>query len=318
MTHAMVLLLAAVLSIYSSSSYLKPAQGSIDARAANAGNGAGDVSMGRDATIIKPVSIPTLALPSRGPIFYKIKDGDTLTGIATTLGVPYREITWSNPGLRVPLKAGKVLRIPPVPGLVVTVKKGDSLASLAAAYGADPVAIVDFNRTRGPLVPGSLLVIPIDPTIGPSLSSGVPADPIKPEQFVCPIPGAKIILKFGPTSFGLEPAYDGYLHFHKGVDILAGYGVPIDAAAGGTVTAVGYEGAFGIRVEVSRDRPARSAGRQGRPGGQHRVIDWIAPPHAARAWRCAHGPDAAVRLRRLIVAYHWPAIRMAAVRASGS
>jgi LysM repeat protein len=251
MTHAMVLLLAAVLSIYSSSSYLKPAQGSIDARAANAGNGAGDVSMGRDATIIKPVSIPTLALPSRGPIFYKIKDGDTLTGIATTLGVPYREITWSNPGLRVPLKAGKVLRIPPVPGLVVTVKKGDSLASLAAAYGADPVAIVDFNRTRGPLVPGSLLVIPIDPTIGPSLSSGVPADPIKPEQFVCPIPGAKIILKFGPTSFGLEPAYDGYLHFHKGVDILAGYGVPIDAAAGGTVTAVGYEGAFGIRVEVT-------------------------------------------------------------------
>jgi murein DD-endopeptidase MepM/ murein hydrolase activator NlpD len=252
-THAMVLLMAAVLSGYSLSSYLKPQQGTLDARAAaaNAGGTVGDVSIGRGTTIINPVSIPTSTLPSRTPVFYKVKAGDTLDGIATTLDVPFREITWSNPGLHLPLKEGDLLRLPPVPGFVVTVKSGDSLASLGKAYGIDPVTIVDFNRIRGALTPGSLLVIPVDPKVGPNLPSGVPADPLNPGQFVCPIPGAPIIQKFGPTSFALEPAYDGFLHFHTGVDILAGYGTPINAAAGGTVTMVGPAFDFGIRVEVT-------------------------------------------------------------------
>lgn len=245
----MVLLVAAVLSAYSYSSYLVPARGSIDARAAS--GAVGDVTVGRNTTIIKPLSIPTLALPSRGPIVYKIKDGDTLTGIATTLGIPYRQITWSNPGLRNPLKVGQVLRIAPVPGFVITVKAGASLESVAAAYGIEPTTIVDFNRVRDPLTPGSVLVIPVDPAVGPNLPSGAPADPIKPGQFICPLPGATIIQKFGPTAFALEPPYDGYQHFHTGVDILAGYGVPIEAAAGGRVTAVGPEGAYGIRAEVT-------------------------------------------------------------------
>ncbi len=246
-THAGVLLLAAVLSGVNFSTYLKPANGPIDARGAYVG----DVSMGRDTTIITPISIPTSALPNRAPIIYTVKAGDTLTDIAKTLGVPLREITWSNPGLHVPPIAGKVLRLPPVPGFVVAVKKGDSLASVAAAYGLDPVTIVDFNRVRGPLTPGSLLVIPIDPDVGPNLSSGVRADPIKPGQLVCPIAGARIIQKFGPTSFQLEPVYNGYQHFHTGVDILATYGTPIAAAAGGIVTAVGPAGDFGIRVQVT-------------------------------------------------------------------
>jgi LysM repeat protein len=246
-THAVVLLLAAIMSGYSVSGYLRTANGPISARAANVG----DVPAGRDSGIIQPVSIPIAALPDRAPIFYTVKSGDTLDTISKALAVTWRQITWSNPGLHLPLVAGKVLRLPPGPGFVVEVKKGDSLASIAAAYGIDPVTIVDFNRVRGSLVPGSLLVIPVDPKVGPNLPSGAVADPIKPEQLMCPIPGAPIIQKFGPTSFALEPAYDGYLHFHTGVDILAGYGTPIEAAAGGVVTAVGMVDYYGIRVEVT-------------------------------------------------------------------
>ncbi len=138
-----------------------------------------------------------------------------------------------------------------MPGVVVAVRSGDSIQTVAAAYGADPVNIVDFNRVRDPLTPGSMLVIPVDAAIGPNLLSGPPADPIKPGQLICPIRGAPIIQKFGPTSFELEPSYNGYLHFHTGVDILAGYGTPISAAAGGKVTAVGPAFDFGIRVEVT-------------------------------------------------------------------
>jgi murein DD-endopeptidase MepM/ murein hydrolase activator NlpD len=96
-----------------------------------------------------------------------------------------------------------------------------------------------------------MLVVPVDPTLGPNLLNGVVADPMAPAKFVCPIPGAQIIQKFGPTGFAVEPSYDGYLHFHTGVDLLAGYGTPIEAAAGGTVTAVGFAGAFGLRVEIT-------------------------------------------------------------------
>ena len=49
----------------------------------------------------------------------------------------------------------------------------------------------------------------------------------------------------------MEPAYGGYLHFHSGVDVLAEYGTPIVAAAGGKVTATGYADYFGLRVAIT-------------------------------------------------------------------
>jgi murein DD-endopeptidase MepM/ murein hydrolase activator NlpD len=96
-----------------------------------------------------------------------------------------------------------------------------------------------------------VLVIPVDPAQGPNLRNGAPADPANPGQFLCPIPGAKIIQQFGPTSFAVEPSYGGYLHFHTGIDLLAETGTPIVAAAGGRVTASGYADYYGIRVEVT-------------------------------------------------------------------
>src|SRR5207245_10351243 len=84
-------------------------------------------SYGRDSSIIKAVYLPTAALPNRAPMIYTVAAGDTLDSIARNLKIPFREITWSNPGLRLPLKTGQVLRIPPVsvPGFVVAVRKGD-------------------------------------------------------------------------------------------------------------------------------------------------------------------------------------------------
>jgi murein DD-endopeptidase MepM/ murein hydrolase activator NlpD len=178
--------------------------------------------------------------------------GDTLESIGRQLNLPWRDILWSNPGLRLPLTVGRPLKLPPVPGVLVVVKKGDTPAGLANAYGVDASTVLGFNGIHGPqLTPGSVLVIPVDPAQGPNLSTGVPADPIDPGQFLCPIAGAQIIQQFGPTSFALEPSFAGYLHFHTGVDLLAGYGTPIVAAAGGKVTAVGYAFDFGIRVEVT-------------------------------------------------------------------
>ena len=253
-THGVLLLVAALISSYTFSVQFAPRAGSLNAAAAaEPVNAAGDLWMGRDGSIIKPVYIPTAPLPSHAAMIYTVAASDTLDSIAKDLKIPLREITWSNPGLRLPLKVGEILRIPPVPGFVVLVHRGDTLTSLGTAHGVDPMVIADFNRIRSgqTLTPGSMLVVPVDPTIGPDLSNGMVADPVAAAKLVCPVPGAQIIQKFGPTSFALEPSYDGYLHFHTGVDLLAQYGTPIFAAAGGRVTAVGFAGAYGLRVEVT-------------------------------------------------------------------
>src|SRR5438309_3245991 len=255
MTHGVVLAIALAMSGYTAvdrSFFPAFRAAAVTAAAADESHAVGDVSLGRDSVIIKPLSVPTSALASRAPIVHIVADGDTLESIGRQFKLPWRDVVWSNPGLRMPLKVGRSLLLPPAPGVVVVVRKGDTPASLAATYGVDVSTLLGFNRTRGPqLMPGTVLVIPVDPAQGPNLSTGVPADPVDPGQFLCPIAGAKIIQQFGPTSFAIEPSFDGYLHFHTGVDLLAGYGTPIDAAAGGRVTAVGFAGDYGLRVEIT-------------------------------------------------------------------
>lgn len=257
MTHAVVLVIAAAMTGYSAmdrnTNVLSGLRtGAVTAEASGQAPMVGDVSLDQDGTIIKQVSIPTAPLRNRDPILYRVAQGDTVEAIARAFGVPWRDIIWSNPGLRIPLATGRTLKVPPMPGVVITVKRGDTPASLAALYGVDVTTLLGFNHLRGPgLVPGSMLVVPMDPTQSSNLSTGAAADPIAPGQLVCPITGAAIIQPFGPTTFALEPPFLGYPHFHTGIDLLAIYGTPIDAAAGGKVTAAGYAPYFGIRVEVT-------------------------------------------------------------------
>src|SRR5260370_18260070 len=117
----------------------------VAAAAADEGLAVGDVSLGRDSVIIKPLSIPTSPLLSRAPIVHIIVPGDTLEGIGRQYKLPWREILWSNPGLRMPLTVGRPIKLPPVPGVVVIVRTGDTPASLAATYGVGETTQLGFN-----------------------------------------------------------------------------------------------------------------------------------------------------------------------------
>jgi LysM repeat protein len=169
LTHAVVLAIAIAISSYASidrhvASYLTRL-GPVNAQALmlDEGGSVGNVTFGRYSTIIKPVAIPTGAPQSHAPSIYTVQVGDSVGTIAKKFGVTSSQIRWSNAGLFNSDKVlpGMQILVPPVPGVVYTVKGQDTLQSVASAFQVDPATIADFNRLRDPqLTPGLVLVIP--------------------------------------------------------------------------------------------------------------------------------------------------------------
>jgi len=76
---------------------------------------------------------------------------------------------------------------------------------------------------------------------------------VGPGGFSWPESPTRITQYYGPTSFSLEPPYAGYAHFHTGLDMAAGCGAPIRAAANGVVASSGqplypYDYAYGVII----------------------------------------------------------------------
>jgi murein DD-endopeptidase MepM/ murein hydrolase activator NlpD len=58
-------------------------------------------------------------------------------------------------------------------------------------------------------------------------------------RFIWPEPHAVISQGFGPSKLVLEPPYDGYPHFHTGIDLVEPFGSPVYAADDGVIALVG-------------------------------------------------------------------------------
>ncbi len=169
LTHAVVLVVALAISGFATidrhaGSYLNRL-GTLNAQALVAGQGGAldNINFGRYSTIIQPIAIPTAAVQSHTPSMYTIQPGENLNAIAAKFNVTSSELRWSNSGLfnSAAVVAGERIVIPPVPGVVVTVKNGDTVQSLATAYQVDVATIMDYNRLRDPqLSAGLVLVIP--------------------------------------------------------------------------------------------------------------------------------------------------------------
>jgi LysM repeat protein len=109
---------------------------------------------------------------SHTPITYTVQQGDTIKTIAEHFQLTVAEIRWTNPSLESKGRAvpGDRLLLPPVHGVVVTLREGESPATLATTWHVDATAIADFNYLRDPdlVPPGSVLVVP--GARGPDLS----------------------------------------------------------------------------------------------------------------------------------------------------
>jgi surface antigen/LysM repeat protein len=170
-THAIVLVVAIGVASYSSASHglpgglLRLGVANQQARSMMQGGQVNDLTLGRDAIVQKPVQMPTELPVPHDPIKYTVADGDDLKSVAARFDVTVDELRWSNPSLGTATKPqrGQVLLIPPIAGVVVQVRHGDTVQSLAAVWHVDPSSIEDFNYLRDPsadLTDGRLLVLP--------------------------------------------------------------------------------------------------------------------------------------------------------------
>ena len=209
-----------------------------------------DNSFVDDGTLLKPVAVDTSVSDGKGLMrTYRVRDGDTLTGIARKFGVTMMTIWWANNlSHKDDLHIGQTLTIPPVNGVVITVGSSDTLESLATKYGVEASTIVDANALEDPnLVIGQTLTIPgalgdeiaaPKPTHTPGGSDGggsghSSARPISPPSHYS---GGK----FGwPVAGGYISQYFHYGHY--AIDIAADRGTMVKSAASGVVIFAGWK-----------------------------------------------------------------------------
>ena len=169
--HAVILLIAVTVSGYASidknlSAATKLRLGVVNAEGLTLGQGGNvdGVALGRSSTIIKPVAIPTEAQVPHTPTLYTVRDGEDLTAVAAKFNLSLDAVRWSNPALTTTdrVTPGQKLLVPPLLGVVVTAKAGDTPQKIADAYHVDVQKIIDFNYLRNPdlLSEGQQLVIP--------------------------------------------------------------------------------------------------------------------------------------------------------------
>ncbi len=157
---------------------------------------------------------------------YRVRVGDSLSGIADTVGVAVGQLAAAN-GLADPdlVQAGRVLTVPrgggggrvgPIgPGPTVgtsdryTVRPGDALFDIASRVGVPLGQLAAANAIGDPnfVTVGQVLTIPA--------------------AWDCPVPGASFVNDYGYV----RP--DGARH--EGVDLFAPRGTPIVAPVGGSV-----------------------------------------------------------------------------------
>ena len=198
------------------------------------------------------------------PLFvsHQVAEGESLSTIAEQYGVSTDYLIWNNAEVGADpdmLIVGEELLVPAAPGIVYDVRLGDTISGIAATYNVDPAEIISFapNKVTTPdmILEGMVLLLP---------GAVPPAPPAAPvEEELAPDPGgeapafarqAAVAVSSGfiwPVNgtmwWGFGPRWGS---FHKGIDIGAGYGTPVVAAASGQVVLATSGGGYGNYIIV--------------------------------------------------------------------
>ncbi len=180
---------------------------------------------------------------------YTVQPGDTVSNIADKFGVSEDTIRWANNLKNDKLKANQGLSIPPVSGVVHTVKSGETVWSIAEKYSAGAQGIVDYpfntfvNDEKFTLAVGQTLIVP---------DGVMPKE--KPVYLAQTTPDAGSVTATGqfvwPASGRITQSYSWY---HRAIDIANQAGPEILAADSGKVVGAGSPLGWGYGNHVIID-----------------------------------------------------------------
>jgi LysM repeat protein len=219
---------------------------------AEAARGGGEIIVDENALVSTgPVGedkIAELGMSTGEIRVHTVRTGETLSEIADMFGVTTNTIMWANDITRASnIRPGDTLVILPIVGVRHVVKKGDTISNIAKKYEGDADEILEYNEltSADQLVVGQTLIIPGGAMHSVVVQSAVAsAQPVKTTGNVSgsalshPAPGA--IKTQG-------------LHGYNAIDLAAGYGTPIRAAAAGEVIVSkdsGWNGGYGQYIVI--------------------------------------------------------------------
>ncbi len=185
---------------------------------------------------------------------YQVKEGDSISQIASMFDVSVNTIKWAN-SLERAIAPGDSLVILPISGIKHTVKAGGTITDIAKKYSADAKEIALFNGISidSELTTGQVVIVPnVDL---------VHEEPKKQTRSLAKGPGTKASTASaasGTSNWMVKPVTSGYrsqgIHGNNGVDLAASVGTPIYAAAAGTAIIVkaddGWNGGYGNYVVI--------------------------------------------------------------------
>ncbi len=171
-----------------------------------------------------------------GFTWYALRQGETLSSVATRFGLSLAALVGANPDIssldRLP--TGFELLVPPSPGLVVRISGSDEVLALLEEHDISPAEFARANGLRSPF--------DITPEMIVFLPEALPTEALarlqkvreEENRYVWPLHG-RLTSYYGPRNLGM-----GTSSFHRGIDIAAPTGTPVGAARSGTVTYAGW------------------------------------------------------------------------------
>jgi len=187
-----------------------------------------------------------------GVIEYQVNAGDTVSSIAQKFGVSLDTVRWANDLKSInDIRQDQILKILPVSGILHSVRRGETVNSIAKIYNASSQAIVDFpfntfiNDETFALAVGQDLVVPEG--VMPKVKTWSKVSSSKPRQIVpaTATAGQYIWPTVGKIS-------QGYHWYHKAIDIADPSAPAVVASRGGRVIKAGWVGqwSYGIHIII--------------------------------------------------------------------
>jgi murein DD-endopeptidase MepM/ murein hydrolase activator NlpD len=182
-------------------------------------------------------------------IKYVVREGESVASLANDFGITALTLKYANNLSGSSLKVGQELRIPPIDGLYVAVKRGDTLSTIAGRYHVKVDDIIKYNgiSADAPIFASQELLIP---------------GAIVPKATAVPAKGGRVsVPNFNPTPYSGRfiwptetPTHyisQGYKSYHRAIDLPRTNGWGIYAAAPGVVQTQHTRGGYGNLIIIN-------------------------------------------------------------------